>query len=283
MDSLKISVSMCVYGGDNPQCFEIALESIISQTYKPSEIVLVVDGEVPKEINDVIEKYVSELNDSETTFKVIRLEKNVGHGEARRICLNNCSFDVVALMDADDISVPYRFEKQASYFRKYPELSIVGGNISEFISQENPKDVSQMAGRRLVPETDEEIRKFMRKRCPMNQVTVMFKKKDVEEVGGYLDWYCEEDYYLWIRMALAGKKFGNLPENLVNVRVGEEMYRRRGGIKYFASELKLQYFMYKMKIISLSRFFINTVERLILQVLTPNCIRGLIFQRLARN
>lgn len=116
----------------------------------------------------------------------------------------------------------------------------------------------------------------------MNQVTVMFKKEDVISVGGYIDWYCEEDYYLWIRLALAGYKFGNVSENLVNVRVGKEMYGRRGGVKYFCSEAKLQSFMLKNKMIRFPRYVINVLERLILQVLMPNKLRGFVFQKIAR-
>ena len=117
----------------------------------------------------------------------------------------------------------------------------------------------------------------------MNQMTVMFRKNAVSSVGGYKDWLCNEDYYLWIRLALAGYKFSNLQENLVNVRVGEEMYQRRGGIRYFKSEAKLQKYMYKHKMISFIRYFINVSERLIVQVIMPNKLRGWIFQKFARN
>ncbi len=159
----------------------------------------------------------------------------------------------------------------------------MGGYITEFVTQSNPNDITKKTGSRIVPENDSEIKKYMKKRCPMNQVTVMLNKEDVEKVGGYRDWYCEEDYYLWIRLALAGKKFGNIPKNLVNVRVGEEMYMRRGGIKYFRSEARLQRYMLRKKIIRFPRYCINVIERLIVQVLMPNRIRGLVFQTFARN
>lgn len=282
MDENMFSVSMCVYGGDDPISFDVALESVVNQTLIPKEIVLTVDGPIPQGIEQVIEKHKSSLETTDIAFKVIRLEKNVGHGEARRICFNNCSYELIALMDADDISVPTRFEKQVSYFKDHPSVSVVGGYITEFISQANPSDVSQKAGSRVVPEYDEGIKDYMKKRCPMNQVTVMFKKRDVEEVGGYIDWYCEEDYYLWIRLALAEKIFGNIPENLVYVRVGEEMYQRRGGIKYFSSEAKLQSYMLTNRLIGMPRYLINVGERLILQVLMPNSVRGWVFQKLAR-
>lgn len=97
-----------------------------------------------------------------------------------------------------------------------------------------------------------------------------------------MDWYCEEDYYLWIRLALAGKIFGNIPENLVYVRVGAEMYQRRGGIKYFKSEVKLQKLMFYKRMIGIVRFCMNVTERFILQVAMPNKIRSLVFQKLAR-
>lgn len=274
----EFSVSMCVYCGDNPEHFDTALNSVVNQTVPPTEIVLTVDGPIPDSTETVIEKYRSHLSDSNIGFKVIYLEKNMGHGEARRICFEHCSCDLIALMDADDLSVQDRFERQLDVFKKDPDLSIVGGNIQEFIDTPD-----KCVGRRVVPETDTEIKAYMKRRCPMNQVTVMFRKADVTEVGGYIDWFCEEDYYLWLRLALADKKFANVPENLVNVRVGEEMYQRRGGMKYFKSEAKLQKFMLNNKMIDVPRYTINVAERLILQVLMPNNVRGFLFQKLARS
>ncbi len=271
------SVSMCVYGGDHPAHFDAALDSVVNQTVPPAEIVLTVDGPIPKTIKDVIEKYRSQLTQSQIDFRVVYLEKNMGHGEARRICFNHCQYDLIALMDADDLSVPDRFKKQLSIFMQHPELSIVGGNIYEFIGTPD-----NCVGKRIVPEEDAVIKAYMQKRCPMNQVTVMFRKVDVDAVGGYIDWFCEEDYYLWLRLALAGKQFANVQECLVNVRVGEEMYQRRGGWKYFKSETKLQCFMLKRGLIGLPRFAINVAERLVLQVLMPNKLRGILFQKFAR-
>ncbi len=269
--NIKFSVSMCVYGGDNAEYFDIALGSVINQTVEPPEIVLVVDGPVGDDINNVISKYENKI------LKVIRLEKNVGHGDARRIGLENCSYDLVALMDADDISTQDRFEKQIEVFNENPDISIVGGQISEFIDS-----TDNVVGQRIVPLADNDIKEYLKKRCPMNQMTVMFKREDVQKAGGYIDWYCDEDYYLWIRMALNDLKFANVPDVLVNVRVGDEMYQRRGGLKYFKSEAKLQKFMLDKKIIGFSRYFINVFQRLILQVLMPNKLRGYIFKIFAR-
>lgn len=272
MEQQKFSVSMCVYGGDDPIWFKTAVDSILEQTVRPDQVALVVDGPVPEKLDAVIRDY-----ESMPQFSVVRLPENRGHGEARRASLAACTNELVALMDADDISVPDRFERQLALFAQCPELDIVGGIINEFI--DTPDNV---VGVREVPREDADIKAYMKARCPMNQMTVMFRKSSVERVGGYQDWFCNEDYYLWLRMCLAGMTFANLPENLVNVRVGKEMYRRRGGWHYFKSEARLQSWMLKNKVIGPVTWAINVAKRLVVQVLLPNRLRGWVFQKFAR-
>ena len=271
-NEMKFSVSMCVYGRDNPEWFRTAVDSILNQTAAPSEVVLVVDGPVPDELDAVIKEY-----DINPIFNVIRFAENQGHGNARRAGLAACTNELVAIMDADDISTPDRFEKQLKCFADNPDVSIVGGNITEFVDEE-----TNVVGKRIVFEQDEEIKADLKKRCPMNLVTVMFKKSDIDSVGGFIDWYCEEDYYLWLRMALADMKFANTPDVLVNVRVGREMYRRRGGWKYFSSEAKLQRYMRKNGLIGFGTYLTNVAKRFIVQVLLPNRLRGWVFKKFAR-
>lgn len=268
----KFSVSMCVYGGDNSEWFQTAVESILNQSLKPDEVVLVVDGPIPDELNEIVKIY-----ERNPIFNVIRLEKNQGHGNARRMGLDNCKNELVAIMDADDISKSDRFEKQIEEFKKNQSLDIVGGNITEFIDDEK-----NIVAERIVPANDAEIKAYMKKRCPMNLVSVMFKKTSVERVGGFIDWYCEEDYYLWLRMALAEMRFANVSDIFVNVRVGKDMYKRRGGWKYYKSEAKLQKYMLKHKIINFPTYLSNKTKRFIVQVLMPNNLRGWVFKKFAR-
>lgn len=270
--NIRFSVSMCVYKNDNPEHFKESLESVINQTRKPDEIVLVVDGPIPKSINEVIKSY-----EGMSFFKTIRLPKNVGHGNARRTGLENCSNELIALMDADDISATDRFEKQIRSFEQNENLSIVGGNIKEFIDS-----VDNIVSIREVPTDDDAIKRYMKKRCPFNQMTVMFKRSEVEKVGGYLDWYHNEDYYLWLRMYQNKSIFRNLKDCLVYVRIGDEMYQRRGGWKYFKSEAKLQEYMLNHGIIKIPIYIINVGVRFILQVLMPNNVRGFVFRKFAR-
>jgi putative UDP-galactose--lipooligosaccharide galactosyltransferase len=269
----NFSVGMSVYKNDNPNDFIDSVNSVVNQTVAPSEIVLIQDGPVSENLSNAIVK----LQDMFPILNVIKLSENIGHAGARQAAMNAASNELVAIMDADDISVPNRFELQLQAFALHPEASVVGGQISEFI--ENKENV---VGERIVPLEDSEIKTYLKSRCPMNLVTVMYRKKDVKAVGGFMDWYCEEDYYLWLRLAQAGYKFYNIDENLVNVRVGKEMYQRRGGWRYFKSEARLQWYMFRNGIISFPRYSYNTLGRLAVQVMMPNKLRGFIFQKLFR-
>jgi len=267
MNETKFSVSMCVYRNDNPEHFRQAIDSVINQTIRPDEIVLVVDGPVPASINCIIQLY-----EADDYFKVVRLPENVGHGNARRAGLQNCKYELIALMDADDVSLPDRFAKQIKCFADDSSLSVVGGNIREFIDM-----TGAVVGIRNVPQSDAEVKVCLKRKCPFNQVTVMFKKSEVDAAGGYVGWSNEEDYYLWIRMYKNNAKFKNLHDVLVEVRVGIGMYARRGGWAYFASEAKIQNYMLENRIINLLDYITNLSVRFVVQVLLPNRLRALVY------
>lgn len=270
----EFSVSMAVYKGDNPQDFRCALESVVNQSVQPKEIILVVDGPIPNDLNTLIENARSKYS----LLKVIKLPKNKGHAIARQVGIDRTCSEYIALMDADDLSVPDRFERQLERFKENPDLDIVGGQINEFINT-----VDNIVGARIVPLTDTGIKTYLKRRCPFNQMTVMMKKSAMLEAGGYIDWYCEEDYYLWIRMFENNSKFANLNQSLVYVRVGNDMYQRRGGLRYFISEFKIQRYLLKKGIIKYPLFYYNVIIRFGIQVIIPNYLRGVIFRRIARS
>ena len=180
-------------------------------------------------------------------------------------------------MDSDDIAVPTRFAEQLRLFSENADLDVVGGDISEFVGEED-----NVVAYRRVPKTDIEIKNYLKKRCPMNHVAVMFRKSAVQAAGGYLDLFWNEDYYLWIRMAERDAVMANTGTVLVNVRTGKDMYSRRGGRRYFQSELFLQNYMLKRKMISLPTYVDNVAKRWIVQRLLPNKLRGWVFRTLAR-
>ncbi|MCR5798005.1 MAG: glycosyltransferase [Eubacterium sp.] len=210
-------------------------------------------------------------------FNPIYLPENKGLGNALREALINCKYDLVARMDSDDISAPFRFEKQLEVFCENPTVDIVGGSITEFVGE--PDNIT---GERTVQLTDDNIKADMKKRCAMNHVTVMYKKDSVQAAGGYEDWHYNEDYYLWIRMMEHGCNFANVPYPLVNVRTGEDMSARRGGWRYFKSEQTLQKYMLDHKLISIPRYIYNVALRFGGEVVASNSLRQRLFKMMRK-
>ena len=269
---MDFSVCTSVYRNDKPEYLDLALKSIINQTVPPNEIVLVIDGPISSKLEKIIQDALEHFK-----LKVIRLQENQGLGIAMKIGDEAASCELIARMDSDDIALSDRFEKQINCFKADENLSIVGGAITEFIDEP-----TNIVAKRQCPKSDEEIKKYMKSRCGLNHMTVMFKRSEILKVGNYQDWFWNEDYYLWIRMILANCKFYNLSDVLVNVRVGKDMYARRAGWRYFKSEMALQKYMRKERLISLWHFGYNVGIRFVIQLLMPNNLRGIIFRNFFR-
>lgn len=270
---MNFSVCMSVYKNDDPLFFEQAIDSIMKQSVVPNEVVLVVDGTISTELHEAIgnkAKLYPQIN-------MYFLPENKGLGNALKVAVEKAYYDIIARMDSDDICSPDRFEKQLLYLEKHPECDIVGGQITEFI--DSPENI---VGKREVPCSNEDIYRYMRSRCALNHPTVMFKKKAVLDAGNYQDWFWNEDYYMWIRMMEQGCVFANLSDVLVNMRSGLEQYGRRGGRKYFDSEIGIKRLMLKKGMITRKEYLINYVERFIVQLLLPKSIRGWVFRSFAR-
>ena len=269
------SVCISVYKNDKPEYVRIALDSmLVNQSVKPAEIVLVQDGPVPVGLSELLSE--NEANYGEL-MHIIRLEKNGGLGNALRLGVENAKYDICARMDSDDIAMPDRFEKQLAYMEAHPECDIVGGQITEFI--DSPDNI---VGKREVPCDNEAIYQYMRSRCALNHPTVMFKKKAVLDAGNYQDWFWNEDYYMWIRMMEQGSVFANLSDVLVNMRSGLDQYGRRGGKKYFDSEIGIKKLMLEKGMINRKEYVVNYIQRFIIQLMLPNSVRGWVFRTFAR-
>ncbi len=271
----SFSVCTSVYKNDSADYVRTALDSmLVYQSIKPNEIVLVQDGPVPENLSIVLSEYEEKYAN---VMHIIRLEKNGGLGNALKIGVENATFGIIARMDSDDICLPDRFEKQLAYLEAHPECDIVGGQMTEFI--DTPDNI---IGRREVPLTNEEIYQYMKSRCALNHVTVMFRKESVLKVGNYQDWFWNEDYYLWVRMMMNQCVFANIPDVAVNVRSGADQYARRGGKKYFDSEIGIKKLMLENGMITRKEYIINYVERFIIQLMLPNKVRGWVFRTFAR-
>lgn len=260
----KFSILISVYAKEKAHFLRVALESIWdTQTLKPNEIVLVKDGPLTKELDEVIREF-----GEKAPLKIITLEQNKGLGYALAIGLENCSNEIIARMDSDDIASAERFEKQISYLMKFKEISLLSSSIAEFNS-----DPSITNSIRKVPEHHNEIQKFAKKRNPMNHMAVMFKKTAVLDAGNYQPFHGYEDYFLWVRMLQKGYKAANINENLIHARIGNNMLARRQGIKFFKEELRLQNEFLKMKFINRFEWLQNVVLRALPRLLPISLLK----------
>lgn len=267
------SVLMSVYKNEKVPFFREAVDSVLNQTERPEQIVLVRDGEVYEELQAAIDAYISEYPD---IFTYVPLEVNGGLGNALRVGLLECRNELVGRMDTDDICLPDRFEQQLRFLEEHPDVDIVGGNISEFF--QSPEHIVDY---RIVPEQHDDIITYLKSRSPMNHMTVMFKKSTLLAANSYEPFYLFEDWYLWVKLYLHGARFANLASVLVNVRV-LDMAKRRGGMKYYKSCLKLLKFMKANKVIGTFAYLKTAAVRFIGYVLMPNKLREWAYKKLLR-
>ena len=267
------SVLMSVYHKEKPEYLEQAIASIQAQTLPTDDFVLVCDGPLNAVLDTVIAKKQQEMGE---TLNVVRLAKNGGLGNTLNEGIKHCKNELVARMDSDDIAYQDRCEKQIAVFYAHPEVSVCSGIVEEFTSTPDVVDA-----KRVPPEAHEEIVEFAKKRNPFNHPCVMYKKSAVEAVGSYQDFYLLEDYYLWLRMLMAGYQGYNIQEPLLHMRAGSDMYLRRAGWKYAKTQTRLFKFMKSQGFIDEGQYIKSCVIRSG-SALAPNWLRKLMFEKVLR-
>ena len=268
------SVLMSVYHKEKPEYLKQAIASIQAQTLPTDDFVLVCDGPLNDALDAVIAKKQQEMG---KILNVVRLAKNGGLGNALNEGIKHCKNELVARMDSDDIAYQDRCEKQIAVFYKHPEVSICSGIVEEFTCTPDVVDA-----KRVPPEVHEEIVEFAKKRNPFNHPCVMYKKSAVEAVGSYQDFYLLEDYYLWLRMLMAGYQGYNIQESLLHMRAGSDMYLRRADWKYAKTQARLFKFMKSQGFIDEGQYIKSCVIRSG-SALAPNWLRKLMFEKVLRN
>ena len=269
---LNYSVLLSLYFKENPDFLCSSLDSIFYQSNVPSEVILVKDGLLSRELDTIVAQYQQKYS----SLKVISLPVNQGLGRALNEGLKYCTYDIVARMDTDDIAKPDRFEKQLSFLETHPEIDVVSSWIEEFEST-----IDNILSIRKLPETPKEIFQYGKSRCPINHPVVMFRKSAVLRSGGYKHFPLFEDYYLWVRMLMNGSKFYNIQESLLYFRTSSDMFKRRGGVEYALTEIKLQYRFYKLDYIGVFQMLKNDIIRFVVRVM-PNTLRSLFYKRMLR-
>ncbi|WP_232663950.1 glycosyltransferase [Pseudonocardia sp. TRM90224] len=250
--SEKLSLLLPVWAGDRPDFLGEAFEStVVAQTRRPDEVVIVRDGPVGAELDARLAELVAT---SPVPVELIALERNVGLGPALDAGLAACRHDVVARMDADDISMPHRFAVQMPIIESGVDL--VGSGLVEFGT-----GADDVVGTRTPPTDPDAIKARARFADPFNHPTVVFRKAAVLEVGGYTDFALMEDYLLWAKMIVAGARVANVAEPLVRYRVGAGAYARRGGLAQLRAELAVQRAFRRIGFTTLPQFLRNVAVR----------------------
>ena len=260
---MNFSVLLSLYIKEKPEFLRECLESLKNQTFPATEIVIVFDGSITPELEEVVTQYTTIL-----PIKVVRLSKNVGLGKALNEGLKYCSYNWVFRMDTDDICLPERFAKQVDFISQYPDVVLFSGHIAEFT-----EDKTIVISYRKVPIGNEKIKKYVLSRSPFNHMAVAFHKDIIEEVGGYQHHLFLEDYNLWLRVIAKGYKVGNIDESLVLVRAGDSMVSRRRGKQYIKGEWDLFKLKRKLKLQNAFFGFFTFLLRVIPRMLPTKILK----------
>jgi glycosyltransferase involved in cell wall biosynthesis len=263
----NFSVLLSIYFNENPIFFRQSLDSLMNQIKMPNEIVLVKDGPLTKELDVVITEFAGNYPN---LFKIVVLPENKGLGNALSIGLLECSNELVARMDTDDICVLNRFKKQIDFFNRNPNVDVVGSNVEEFNIE--PGDLKRY---RKMPEKGEAIKKYARFRNPVNHPTVMFRKSKVLEAGNYNgEILLFEDFSLFVRMIQKGASFYNIQESLLYFRtgLGIDVIKRRSGLFYVKNEWKFAWLALKIGSLNFFEWLFYITTKLPLRLLPSKTI-----------
>ncbi|WP_133468430.1 glycosyltransferase [Paraglaciecola marina] len=241
---------MSVYIEDQLDWVEQSVESVLSQSYQNFQLIIVLDGEVKEDVFN----YLSQLCSERINVQLIQSAENVGLSA----CMNHIIDWTIAnlpstkyffRMDADDISLSERFEKQIDFLQAHKNTQVLGTSLVEI------DEYGKKVGKRTLPNNHADIFRILPKRCAINHPTVVVRM-DVFKAGFRYNHTLEntQDYFLWIELCAAGYKFANLSEPLLQFRRVNDFYKRRGLSKSL-NEFKARF--YTMKV--LKRYSIGNI------------------------
>ncbi len=196
-----VSVILPTYNGSS--WIQRAIESVISQSYKDWELIVVDDGST-----DNTGQIVANMSQNDSRIRYIKNDVNSGIQKTLNNGLNVAKGEYIARIDDDDYWVDIdKLQKQVDFMDGNPDYVLVGTGV--IIVNEKGDELFKY----LVPETNEQIKKrLLGKNCFVHS-SVMFKKSAVMQFGGYSEGVEEkhfEDYDLWLKLGTIGK-LANLP------------------------------------------------------------------------
>lgn len=273
MSTPKVSVIMSVYKKENPIYLNYSLKSIWDdQVFKPYEIILIIDGALTIQLDELILKWKTKLK---TKLILVNKKKNLGLTKSLNKGLLFCRGDYIARMDSDDISTPSRFKLQVDFLEENKNIDVLGAAMQEFNEEIDCLNV------RKYPKTNKEILKQIPISCPLCHPSVMFRRNIFDEGNFYNEKYVtSQDIEMWYSLLTKGYKLGNLDDILLMFRMNKDVAKRRSfkkGINefkiYFTGIINLFGFSYKLVFP-----FIRLTTRLM-----PPIIINLIYKSSLRN
>jgi len=232
----RIAVLIAVHAGANEEHFDAAVKSIIDQTYTNTHIYLYADGPLTSGQEDVAAKYLRSDTGQDQFVRGTRPRGlAVGLNCLIEAALSDPSIEYFVRMDADDICVPQRFERQVDFMDANRSISVSGTWCIEFSVFGRP------TFHKKLPTTPERISLFMVTRSGLIHPSVIIRREVLEAGHRYNASIIQaQDLELWCRLLLDGNEFANLPEYLLWYRVASSsFYSRRAGWSRGWLEVKL--------------------------------------------
>ena len=257
-----ISALLTLYDGVAAPRFADCLESLRTQTRRADQVVLVIDGPIRKALQDLVDSYAEELQ-----FCTVALKKNQGKGAASAKGMELCEFDLIARIDADDVSTPDRLLKQEKFLRDQTDIDVVGATI-RFVDGDGKDSIKREM---RLPTCPYELDTFARLRMPINNPTAMLRASAIKKAGGYVPDHFNEDYELVGRMMMTGARFANVPDTLLYFTVDQGTIARRSGWNKFVEEVRLQAKFRRIGFVTNKQFVVNLLLRAAPRLL-PNAL-----------
>lgn len=190
----SVSVVMSTYN-ETPSQLKESIESILDQSFKNFEFIIVNDNPLNKELYETLLYYKTKDN----RIVIIENEENIGLSCSLNKAIYESRTDYIMRMDADDISIKNRMEYQYRYMKTHPKVAMMAGS-KEDIDENSEK----IPGRELPRVNSRNIKRILKYGNPIVHPSVMIRKKVLEQLQGYRDIKGGEDYDLWLRMVTSG-------------------------------------------------------------------------------
>jgi glycosyltransferase involved in cell wall biosynthesis len=261
---LDFEVLMAVCATDDPHKLSTAFSGIVNQTVQPKSLILVADGPLSREIDTVISEYSPLL-----PFQFIRLKHNSGLCAALNTGLSVSSESVIIRHDADDFSLPHRFQTLVTFLGANPQIDVLGSQVEE-IYPDSSRRISRY------PASHQDIARASFLRNPLAHPSVAFRRDSVINAGSYPLMPKAQDYALWLHMIKSGYKMANLDETLVIIDADPQFIRRRG-LSYFKHEVTMLNYLLSRSTISSFHYFILLLSRFTIRVL-PASVRTVFYK-----